>query len=243
MINFQDKICSTFAFGYGSPASGNCESSFNQTDSYYVIGRLNSNGSTSVNYFSDDPCLSDSWFATRNASQETLSRHSCDANQFKWYSSNDDKDNSGRNGLTLTPNALIGVGFGFLTLVIVSVTFVFFRRYLKVKRIEGQSKWPTGPSEAVSLNKVVLHGQHGLWNDDVITTKRLPRDKILVKKLISRGAYGEAHAGLFNGHLVAIKRLLPPSRGSLEPVNEFLAEAKMTATLDHPHIVTFTGVA
>ncbi|KAG6951667.1 hypothetical protein JG687_00013470 [Phytophthora cactorum] len=201
-INFQDESCSTFGIGYGFPASGNCEGSFNQTDSYYVIGRLNSNGST-----------------------------------------NDIKDSSGSSGLTITFNGLIAMGFGFLVLLLISVAFVFFRRRLKAKRIESQSKWPTGPSEGVSLNEVVLHGQTGLWNDDIITTKRLSRDKIHVKKLISRGAYGEVHAGLFNGHQVAIKRLLPASRGNLEYVNEFLAEAKLTATLDHPHIVTFIGVA
>ncbi|KAF1778643.1 Protein kinase-like domain [Phytophthora cactorum] len=242
-INFQDESCSTFGIGYGFPASGNCEGSFNQTDSYYVIGRLNSNGSTSVEYFSADPCLSDSWYMTQNASQKTLTSHSCDANRFKWYSRNDIKDSSGSSGLTITFNGLIAMGFGFLVLLLISVAFVFFRRRLKAKRIESQSKWPTGPSEGVSLNEVVLHGQTGLWNDDIITTKRLSRDKIHVKKLISRGAYGEVHAGLFNGHQVAIKRLLPASRGNLEYVNEFLAEAKLTATLDHPHIVTFIGVA
>ncbi|ETK90631.1 TKL protein kinase [Phytophthora nicotianae CJ01A1] len=242
-VSYQDESCSTFSFGYGFPASGNCEGSFNLTDSYYVIGRLNTNGSTSLEYFSADPCLSDSWYMTQAASQETLTSHSCDANRFKWYSSNDVTNNSGISGLTITFTTLIGIGVGLLIIVLIGVTLVFCRRRLMAKRIERQSKWPTGPSEVVNLNGVVLHGQTGLWNDDVITTKRIPRDKVLVKKLISRGAYGEVHAGLFNNHQVAIKMLLPASRGSLEYVNEFLAEAKMTATLDHPNIVTFIGVA
>ncbi|KAF1784980.1 Protein kinase-like domain [Phytophthora cactorum] len=37
--------------------------------------------------------------------------------------------------------------------------------------------------------------------------------------------------------------LLPASREKLHRVNKFLAEAKMTATMDHPHIVSFVGVA
>ncbi|OWZ00314.1 TKL protein kinase [Phytophthora megakarya] len=89
----------------------------------------------------------------------------------------------------------------------------------------------------------MVPGQAGLWNDDVITAKRISRTKVVLKKLISRGAYGEVHSGYFNGRDVAIKMLLPATRGNLEYVNEFLAEAKMTASLDHPHIVSFVGVA
>ncbi|RLN82235.1 hypothetical protein BBJ28_00015192 [Nothophytophthora sp. Chile5] len=37
--------------------------------------------------------------------------------------------------------------------------------------------------------------------------------------------------------------LLPGTRENLQHVNEFLAEAKMTATMDHPCIMSFIGVA
>ncbi|RLN32404.1 hypothetical protein BBI17_009577, partial [Phytophthora kernoviae] len=57
----------------------------------------------------------------------------------------------------------------------------------------------------------------GLWEDDIITARRIPRGKVRVKKLITRGA--------------------------LQQVNDFLAEAKLTASMDHPHIVHFVGVA
>ncbi|GMF19380.1 unnamed protein product [Phytophthora lilii] len=56
-------------------------------------------------------------------------------------------------------------------------------------------------------------------------------------------AYGEVYSGVFNGQQVAIKMLLPATRTNLQHVNEFLAEAKMTATMDHPHVVSFIGVA
>ncbi|POM70597.1 TKL protein kinase [Phytophthora palmivora] len=83
----------------------------------------------------------------------------------------------------------------------------------------------------------------GLWNDEIIVAKRIPRDKVHIKNLLSRGAYGEVYSGLFNGWQVAVKMLLPVTRTNLQHVNEFLAEAKMTATMDHPHIVSFVGVA
>ncbi|EGZ26985.1 hypothetical protein PHYSODRAFT_421999, partial [Phytophthora sojae] len=83
----------------------------------------------------------------------------------------------------------------------------------------------------------------GLWNDDIIVAKRVPRDKIHVKSLISRGAYGEVYSGRFNRHPVAIKMLIPSTRCSLPHVSDFLAEAKMTASMDHPHIVKLIGVS
>lgn len=49
--------------------------------------------------------------------------------------------------------------------------------------------------------------------------------------------------GLYNHKRVAVKMLLPQMRGYINKVNEFLTEAKLTATMEHPHIVTFIGVA
>jgi len=37
--------------------------------------------------------------------------------------------------------------------------------------------------------------------------------------------------------------LLPSTRGNLAHVKDFLIEAKLTASMDHPHIVSFIGVA
>ncbi|KAG6970405.1 hypothetical protein JG687_00002645 [Phytophthora cactorum] len=53
-----------------------------------------------------------------------------------------------------------------------------------------------------------------LWNDEVIIAKRIPRDKIKIKKIISQGS-----------------------------INEFLAEGKMVASMEHPRIVSFISVA
>ncbi|KAJ8566390.1 hypothetical protein ON010_g6732 [Phytophthora cinnamomi] len=83
----------------------------------------------------------------------------------------------------------------------------------------------------------------GLWNDDAITTARIPKEKIKVGELITQGGYGEVYKGFFNGLAVAIKMMLPANRKSVTHVNKFLAEVKLMASLDHPCIVQFVGVA
>ncbi|ETK70934.1 TKL protein kinase [Phytophthora nicotianae CJ01A1] len=84
---------------------------------------------------------------------------------------------------------------------------------------------------------------NGLWDDDVIIAKRIPRDKVHIQTRISQGAFGEVYTGMFNGRGVAVKMLLPSMRENLQLVNQFFAEAKMTAAMDHSNVITFIGVA
>ncbi|KAF4319567.1 hypothetical protein BBO99_00006464 [Phytophthora kernoviae] len=86
-------------------------------------------------------------------------------------------------------------------------------------------------------------GQSGLWNDNVITAKRISRRKVNTLHLLSRGGFGEVYAGNYNGQHVTVKMLSPEIRGDINHVNKFLAEAKITAIMDHPRIVHFIGVA
>ncbi|GMF42648.1 unnamed protein product [Phytophthora lilii] len=83
----------------------------------------------------------------------------------------------------------------------------------------------------------------GLWNDEVIASKRLAREDVQVDQLIGRGTFGEVYSGFFKGEKVAVKKLLPETQDKEDHVNGFLAEIKITATLEHPHIVRFIGVA
>ncbi|RLN72279.1 hypothetical protein BBJ28_00025787 [Nothophytophthora sp. Chile5] len=95
----------------------------------------------------------------------------------------------------------------------------------------------TGGSNQRSSRRVEL------WNDEAITTARIPREKVAFGELISQGGYGEVYIGTYNGLTVAVKRLLPATRKSVRHVNAFLAEVKLMASLDHPCIVQFVGVA
>ncbi|KAJ8575487.1 hypothetical protein ON010_g3726 [Phytophthora cinnamomi] len=93
-----------------------------------------------------------------------------------------------------------------------------------------------------SLNVGSL-GQSGLWDDDVITARRIARRDVHIQHLLSRGAFGEVYSGVYNDKRVAVKMLTPETRGIMAHVNNFLAEAKLTASMDHPRIVHFIGVA
>ncbi|ETI31596.1 TKL protein kinase [Phytophthora nicotianae CJ01A1] len=81
------------------------------------------------------------------------------------------------------------------------------------------------------------------WEDDFVVAARIPRDKVVVVQLLSRGGFGVVYSGLYNGRRVAVKMLLPETRRSISHVVDLLAEVKMMAAMEHPHIVEFIGVA
>ncbi|CEG43347.1 tkl protein kinase [Plasmopara halstedii] len=86
-------------------------------------------------------------------------------------------------------------------------------------------------------------GTSELWEDEIIVTARVPREKVILQDLISRGGYGEVYSAMFNEERVAVKMLLPEMRKSITHLNAFLAEVKLMATLNHERIVRFIGVA
>ncbi|KAE9336874.1 hypothetical protein PR003_g12284 [Phytophthora rubi] len=81
------------------------------------------------------------------------------------------------------------------------------------------------------------------WEDDFVVAARIPRDKVVVVQLLSRGGFGVVYSGLYGGRRVAVKMLLPETRRSISHVVDLLAEVKMMASMEHPHIVEFIGVA
>ncbi|EGZ05702.1 hypothetical protein PHYSODRAFT_532919 [Phytophthora sojae] len=151
----------------------------------------------------------------------------------------------------LTAGAIVGIIIGSVALVFFVAAVVFWRSRLSSSKDTedtyadyraATNGRPTMSSDPNSQD-IAPHGLGGLWDDEVIATARIPREKVVVQHLLSRGAYGEVYAGLYNGQLVAIKMLLQENRRSVRHLNEFLAEVKRTALLDHPRIVRLVGVA
>ncbi|KAF1317406.1 Tkl protein kinase, partial [Globisporangium splendens] len=83
----------------------------------------------------------------------------------------------------------------------------------------------------------------GIWDDEAVVAARVPKEKVKVEALISRGGFGEVYRGMYNGQAVAIKSLLPDRRKSIKQITAFLAEIRLCAFLEHPQIVQFVGVA
>ncbi|KAL4140474.1 hypothetical protein PRNP1_014758 [Phytophthora ramorum] len=112
-VGFNEESCSTLYYAYGVPALGNCEGSFKENDSFYIIGSLNSNGSAAIKYYNDSQCATTET-GVDSASKETLATHSCDANWVKWYTSNDDDASSSGSATQedssgLSTGAIIGI--------------------------------------------------------------------------------------------------------------------------------------
>ncbi|EGZ27003.1 hypothetical protein PHYSODRAFT_477685 [Phytophthora sojae] len=242
-VVFVHEGCTNIVMGFGCPASGTCTGGYNETD--YAIARLNKDGSASIEFYSDRSCSSASLNSIKSGDKAALTTHECDVNLFKWYSSNNVEDVSGSNS---TADSALSTGT-IVAIVCGCVAAIFFIVVLSVcyrrrNQWNPKQQWTSteGLDDADSLEAATRYNR-GLWNDEIIIAKKLPRDKVKIQKLISRGAFGEVYAGQLHRNQVAVKMLLPATRNSLKHVDDFLAEAKMTAVMDHPHVVSFIGVA
>jgi tRNA A-37 threonylcarbamoyl transferase component Bud32 len=82
-----------------------------------------------------------------------------------------------------------------------------------------------------------------MWEDPVILASRIPIDRIELGAVISRGGFGEVYRGRYRDQDVAVKTLLPEKRKDMAHIQAFLAEVRLAATMDHPNVVRFIGVA
>ncbi|KAE9353056.1 hypothetical protein PF008_g5170 [Phytophthora fragariae] len=242
-VFYDDQECTQLAMAVGYPAIGTCVGAYNESDSLYVIATLHENGSALVQQFVERSCLSRELYSTQSVDKDAIQRHLCSADRVRWFSSSEGDTNS-TNQPTLTSgsdnsNDILEIVLGSFALAATVLVLVLVMRRT---RHQATDKYELKTSLSSQKSAVSL-GRSGLWDDDVITAKRIPRDKVLVHELISHGSYGEVYTGTFNERKVAVKMLLPAARDKLHRVNEFLVEAKTTATLDHPHVVSFVGVA
>lgn len=110
--------------------------------------------------------------------------------------------------------------------------------------ITKSSKSATAHSSHRSDSQRFLPRRSGsLWEDEAIIAARVPFDLVQIGELLGQGAFGEVYLGKFRDQHVAIKRLLPQVRKNMGHIEGFLAEIKLLASMEHPSVVQFVGVA
>ncbi|KAI9919015.1 hypothetical protein PsorP6_011490 [Peronosclerospora sorghi] len=88
-----------------------------------------------------------------------------------------------------------------------------------------------------------LQSKTSLWEDEVLLAARIPMEKLTQRELLSQGGHGAVYAGSYRGEPVAIKVLRGEKRKDMRQISLFLTEIKLLASLEHPCIVRFIGVA
>ncbi|RLN55037.1 hypothetical protein BBJ29_006554 [Phytophthora kernoviae] len=103
---------------------------------------------------------------------------------------------------------------------------------------------PCYPMSNTSADVVAVMAEpYTLVSDSNLVGKRIPWERIEFCRLLSRGAFGELWACRYAGKKVAVKRLLQSKKPTFLETQSFTDEIQLTASLNHPNIVRFVGVA
>ncbi|GMF35953.1 unnamed protein product [Phytophthora fragariaefolia] len=140
--------------------------------------------SAAYDYFTNDSVNSVSsyeWYTSNDVggSQSNASGEASAGDSLTGSSGSVTAENSGDS---IDTAAIAGIVVGAVV-VAVAIFYALIGRRRKGKNTGTRSN--TNNAES-SDNGLVVEGQRGLWNDEVITAKRIPRDKVKVKKLIRR---------------------------------------------------------
>ncbi|KAL7682128.1 putative protein kinase [Plasmopara halstedii] len=101
----------------------------------------------------------------------------------------------------------------------------------------------TGNLDSTLRAEPINKSNSSLWEDETILAARIPMEKLVCMEVLNEGGHGVVYHGQYRGERVAIKMLLLDKRKDMGQINMFLAEIKMMATIEHPRIVRFIGVA
>ncbi|RLN73779.1 hypothetical protein BBJ28_00024162 [Nothophytophthora sp. Chile5] len=191
---------------------------------------LYDDGSAQVELYDTITCGSEAE-SQYSPSSETIANHTCYHERYKFYSSISEAASTGSSGssgssmvaesistpLTLTPAPTTSTTEASNSVLSVGgIVGVVVGCLALLLVIVGLIFWRRSDSE---------------------------REKVVIDQLISRGGFGEVYKGSFNDQVVAVKMLLPETRKNMRCMTEFCAEVKLMASLDHPQIARFMGVA
>ncbi|EGZ10727.1 hypothetical protein PHYSODRAFT_563620 [Phytophthora sojae] len=86
---------------------------------------------------------------------------------------------------------------------------------------------------------------HALHHDANLATRRLAVDKIAFERVLDESSTRQLWLCQFEGEEIVVKRLTPPEKDedAFPALMNFVREIQLTASLEHPNIVRFLGVA
>ncbi|KAF0690708.1 Aste57867_17918 [Aphanomyces stellatus] len=79
--------------------------------------------------------------------------------------------------------------------------------------------------------------------DPTFAHTRIPHHELFNLRLVAKGSGTVVFQAIFNGQDIAVKQILPSQCSSLLTVTDFMREIRLAATLEHPNIVGFVGLA
>jgi mitogen-activated protein kinase kinase kinase 7 len=82
-----------------------------------------------------------------------------------------------------------------------------------------------------------------LLDSEYLQDKHIPFESLFFDEVISKGASGEVWVCSYSGRKVAVKRLLQSKHQRAHHVQAFAEEIELNASLVHPNVVEFIGVA
>ncbi|DBA01061.1 TPA: hypothetical protein N0F65_002671 [Lagenidium giganteum] len=94
-------------------------------------------------------------------------------------------------------------------------------------------------TDVINTSDIMMHFQ----TDALITDKRIPMLDLAYTTLVSQGAVSEIFQGQLGDRVVALKQLVRAKKSDPAEIERFALEIQLTATLAHPNIVAFVGVA
>ncbi|EEY63653.1 protein kinase, putative [Phytophthora infestans T30-4] len=178
-------------------------------------------------------------------------------------SSGSDVNNSTKSSSSLGLAEIIGIAIGCGVLMVLLIVFFIVQRRRhrnRTSEVDDIFQLPivskstrlldpadmehrdTSRSTGGSMPEVRQY-RVALSDDPVILASRVSTDGIELGAIIGRGAFGEVYRGRYRGQDVAVKTLVPEKRKDMEYIEALLSEVKLMATMEHPNIVQFIGVA
>ncbi|GLD96558.1 hypothetical protein PINS_up005241 [Pythium insidiosum] len=88
-----------------------------------------------------------------------------------------------------------------------------------------------------------------LLTDPHLVSSRMAFDRLVMKRLVSKGAFGEVWVATYTAsdadaeQTVAVKRLLQDRANKFHDLEAFSEEIRLTASFSHPNVLRFLGVA